>query len=238
MRGATTTCRTQKRRSCKFQSTRPMRGATAARSHIVSYSRVFQSTRPMRGATLGGYNRRFDSIISIHAPHAGRDMRQRSPVSSLQKISIHAPHAGRDRGNAHRPSRRLISIHAPHAGRDVQMLCVNVSDENFNPRAPCGARPRGIDLKSRLEYFNPRAPCGARPPEPKKVITPLKFQSTRPMRGATQRCRSQRKTLRISIHAPHAGRDNCSRFCIVLIPIFQSTRPMRGATEATFFILC
>ena len=34
-------------------------------------------------------------IISIHAPHAGRDVTSLSG-SIVQNISIHAPHAGRD----------------------------------------------------------------------------------------------------------------------------------------------
>ena len=35
-----------------FQSTRPMRGATAIAKGLCKYLGVFQSTRPMRGATL------------------------------------------------------------------------------------------------------------------------------------------------------------------------------------------
>ena len=35
---------------------------------------AFQSTRPMRGATWGLYTPWLRNLISIHAPHAGRDM--------------------------------------------------------------------------------------------------------------------------------------------------------------------
>ena len=35
----------------------------------------------------------------------------------------------------------------------------------------------------------------------------IKFQSTRPMRGATQSAAGGRRHETISIHAPHAGRD-------------------------------
>ena len=35
-------------------------------------------------------------VISIHAPHAGRDSHIRSDRESSAGISIHAPHAGRD----------------------------------------------------------------------------------------------------------------------------------------------
>ena len=57
----------------KFQSTRPMRGATAPvfdpRPAV-----TFQSTRPMRGATRLAYHTGARIGVSIHAPHAGRDV--------------------------------------------------------------------------------------------------------------------------------------------------------------------
>ena len=55
--------------------------------------------------------------------------------------------------------------------------------------------------------FNPRAPCGARPQLGDNVATNLQFQSTRPVRGATPAGGSHRQTPGISIHAPRAGRD-------------------------------
>ena len=128
-------------RYCKvvFQSTRPMRGATSAppsgdgrksgfnprapcgarrfsmctrfRSH------VFQSTRPMRGATCC---RRRDLLVPV--------------------VSIHAPHAGRDsypRGSC-RPS-WSFNPRAPCGARRMNRACASTS-RSFNPRAPCGAR--------------------------------------------------------------------------------------------------
>ena len=78
-----------------------------------------------------------------------------------------------------------ISIHAPHAGRDCQAAHREPYCTNFNPRAPCGARPRrGTTTNS----------------------TTL-FQSTRPMRGATFYILPTMRARDISIHAPHAGRD-------------------------------
>ncbi|WP_162141751.1 hypothetical protein, partial [Selenomonas artemidis] len=78
----------------KFQSTRPVRGATprhADLEHIVS----FQSTRPVRGATrFNGPNQAF-FLVSIHAPRAGRDDVLLC-CGFLRIVSIHAPRAGRD----------------------------------------------------------------------------------------------------------------------------------------------
>ena len=146
-----------------FQSTRPLRGATASKYKDVAKNYIFQSTRPLRGAT-------------------------------------------RRRG-----------------ARSARFA-------NFNPRAPCGARPT-IPHKSQAltPHFNPRAPCGARPnsaaairsrtisihaplagrdgPRYRVVKVSSKFQSTRPLRGATLCKVGVPRVLDISIHAPLAGRD-------------------------------
>ena len=94
----------------------------------------------MRGATDVGVARGGVDLISIHAPHAGRD-RGDLICQRVRQISIHAPHAGRDifvlpighvvsSFQSTRPMRgatifsstinqpKKISIHAPHAGRD------------------------------------------------------------------------------------------------------------------------
>ena len=56
---------------------------------------MFQSTRPMRGATALTTIINAYGMVSIHAPHAGRD--RRYPYAAHRGgVSIHAPHAGRD----------------------------------------------------------------------------------------------------------------------------------------------
>ena len=185
----------------------------ARRTHIAALQQEieFQSTRPVRGATI------FDQLspqaqnISIHAPRAGRDAGHQDP-GLRDGISIHAPRAGRDPhscrhtfatlifqstrpvrgatgvlGLAH-PRGAGISIHAPRAGRDRRSSMISRRRTNFNPRAPCGAR---------LEH-----------PESQRQFQP--FQSTRPVRGATRQVFRQVQLLRISIHAPRAGRDRAS----------------------------
>ena len=69
------------------------------------------------------------------------------------------------------------------------------------------------------------------------------FQSTRPMRGATPEYNEDMKLgeLKISIHAPHAGRDEVLDAIGERQDVFQSTRPMRGATQyneaaASYFV--
>ena len=65
----------------------------------------------------------------------------------------------------------------------------------------------------------------------KSRSTATVFQSTRPMRGATLHAATLAHFGRISIHAPHAGRDFSQISCWAISFRFQSTRPMRGATR-------
>ena len=70
-------------------------------------------------------------------------------------------------------------------------------------------------------------------PKPKSET---RFQSTLPMRGATQAQADCPAAARISIHAPHAGSD-WTRRQHRRPGRFQSTLPMRGATaRSTAFI--
>ena len=58
-----------------------------------------------------------------------------------------------------------------------------------------------------------------------------RFQSTRPVRGATEATEGLLAAVRISIHAPRAGRDTAMSNIVQGISQFQSTRPVRGATQ-------
>ena len=118
----------------------------------------------------------------------------------------------------------------PMRGATIDVIAEHVEQEDFNSRAPCGARL--------LHFLLP----------PYIVI----FQLTRPMRGATNARHERYNHERISTHAPHAGRDvsallslaestnfNSRAPCGARQPLntrllelktFQLTRPMRGAT--------
>ena len=102
--------------------------------------------------------------VSIHAPRAGRDGLASVLLGQVVRVSIHAPRAGRDRAERLPGLRQAVSIHAPRAGRDdTTMTAAFAKYAGFNPRAPCGARPRRSGRRfSRGRGFNPRAPCGAR----------------------------------------------------------------------------
>ena len=124
------------------------------------------------------------------------------------KISIHAPHAGCDGNSSRIKKTEEISIHAPHAGCDGVCRGRYNPQVNFNPRTPCGVRPRTTrrtrrrtgfqsthpmrgatmpveDIDALRIDFNPRTPCGVRLHRKQRENTMTIFQSTHPMRGAT-----------------------------------------------------
>ena len=78
--------------------------------------------------------------------------------------------------------------------------------------------------------FNPRAPCGARPKHLSTPQSTKRFQPTRPLRGATIRAGDIYPNIYISTHAPLAGRDWETCAYTARYIIFQPTRPLRGAT--------
>ena len=78
-----------------------------------------------------------------------------------------------------------ISIHAPRVGRDAIVNGILTNLDDFNPRAPCGARRiAGHDQ-----------------------CVDVAFQSTRPVWGATMNGALDYAADMISIHAPRVGRD-------------------------------
>ena len=105
----------------------------------------------------------------------------------------------------------LISIHAPLAGSD-------------------SLRPQNYDIPVN---FNPRSPCGERLASFDHDLMEQAFQSTLPLRGATNAIREEEKALAISIHAPLAGSDDNAKLDLENAPLFQSTLPLRGATIPT-----
>ena len=97
----------------------------------------------------------------------------------------------------------------PVWGATVPLTFLASAQADFNPRAPCGARPsHGFPLSNSSHYFNPRAPCGAR----------LEIPSPHIFNGD------------ISIHAPRVGRDTAAIAALRDAAVFQSTRPVWGAT--------
>ena len=143
-----------------FQSTRLMRGATAAVA-VPAVIIVFQSTHPMRGATRVHFPGVYDTAISIHAPHARCDtnftvkrpglvhfnprtsyeVRQMDDVESRRTATFQSTHLIRGATKYNHPVilQIVISIHAPRMGCDQHTLQSSIFI-NFNPRTSCEVR--------------------------------------------------------------------------------------------------
>ena len=146
---------------------------------------IFQSTLPMRGATAGGTRVRLWVCISIHTPHAGSDDRsfqkqkddfhfnphspcgERPPLAptsiiphvvfqstlpmrgatflTLTQRNIPAfqstlPMRGATFHCPYEDCINDISIHTPHAGSDHFAGKQAAPHSDFNPHSPCGER--------------------------------------------------------------------------------------------------
>ena len=149
-------------------------------------------------------------MISIHAPHTGRDYCTGSPRRYPTLFQSTRPIRGATVGDQILMQTDGISIHAPHTGRDLFSFCGLVSIIYFNPRAPYGARPKHMAFLYTSNKISIHAPHTGRDSSAlMQVSISGVFQSTRPIRGATQ-----------PSDRPPRNRT------------FQSTRPIRGATEA------
>ena len=164
--------------------------------------------RAPRGARRGRKEvKNGKSEISIHAPLAGRDWASSLKPLARRYFNPRAPRGARrkkkwkkrhrNKFQSTRPSRGAtagrpgpcrrsgISIHAPLAGRDFSLRLFLMA----------------------ISYFNPRAPRGARPLFATGLHDALKFQSTRPSRGATaSRPQSPRCAQYFNPRAPRGAR--------------------------------
>ena len=126
----------------------------------------------------------------------------------------------------------LISIHAPRVGSDFQKIAQDYSQNNFNPRSPCGERRRRSQSRCPGDrYFNPRSPCGERPTA--NVVGPLHVLISihAPRVGSDGGPLTSRCTRLISIHAPRVGSDLNGGTVDLSLTEFQSTLPVWGATS-------
>ena len=133
------TCHSRKTMA-EFQSTLPMRGGTRGLECWRTHYRNFNPPSPCGEGHYSADKGSLYNHISIHPPHAGRDITAltkavctitfqstlpmrggTSPdatAACISVISIHPPHAGRDKSCKEGDMLSAISIHPPHAGRD------------------------------------------------------------------------------------------------------------------------
>ena len=214
----------------------------------------FQSTHPLRGATAGHTLPRNCGRISIHAPLAGCDRHRRSADQARRGFQSTHPLRGATSISAMEPGAGIISIHAPLAGCDPLGRDHGVALAAFQSTHPlrgatrparCGnrrrpgfqsthplrgatrrqiapGRPRSISIHA------PLAGCDVAPAAQFHGL--IRFQSTHPLRGATLP-----KLITVATNINFNPRTPCGVRPIICIThtrkgVFQSTHPLRGAT--------
>ena len=233
-----------------FQSTLPLRGATAIDIRV-EREKKFQSTLPLRGATWCLLLLEGGITISIHAPLTGSDTRRevRSPVGL--HFNPRSPYGERRKQKKGGKIMR-ISIHAPLTGSDLIPMDTVRLMYNFNPRSPYGERPCSALFWCSTDDFNPRSPYGERPPRQLVGVHRRNFNPRSPY--GERRAWSGRYTVDsrdFNPRSPYGER----LACIILVKCrpnfnprspygerlsgkisvstafqFQSTLPLRGAT--------
>ena len=169
-----------------FQSTHLLRGATLPSRPYSACSRKFQSTHLLRGATHFDVRRFAQAAISIHAPLARCDPAGRSPCRARWHFNPRTSCEVR-RGIVFLSlAVCMISIHAPLARCDVHHRRFTLGAPDFNPRTSCEVRRRTLS----------------------RARSPLLFQSTHLLRGATNMRPLICPCIHISIHAPLARCDH------------------------------
>ena len=125
---------------------------------MVARKLKFQSTRPLRGATNTDKRERLVTDISIHAPLTGRDLAITINCFDGVEISIHAPLTGRDETF---PFALYVDMdfnpRAPYGARP-QTAFQTPAYRYFNPRAPYGARLSGLAVCIPLVVFQSTRP--------------------------------------------------------------------------------
>ena len=218
-------------RSRRFQSTRPVWGATGERGDQIASDTYFNPRAPCgarhapQSACYGGagnFNPRAPCgarLIYSNARCSAYWFQSTRPVwgatlfAATQAITFfsfnpRAPCGARLRGYIFRDFRRWVSIHAPRVGRDLRHDLVGFPAKGVSIHAPRVGRDAGEGRAlDGAASFNPRAPCGARPGYLQALSQLPEFQSTRPVWGATNNRVQGFLQVRVSSHAPRVGRD-------------------------------
>ena len=193
-------------------------------------TKLFQSTLPMRGATAFPALEVQSSTISIHAPHAGSDLDSLRLMNKFNRFQSTLPMRGATFGFFHFFAYNLNFNPRSPCGERLGCFRQFLPSFYFNPRSPCGERP-GVSFKRRcFSRFQSTLPmrgatwltesvsfwwdisihaphAGSDPSSHWNQAREKLFQSTLPMRGATGTEGRLSVEVVISIHAPHAGSD-------------------------------
>ena len=198
-----------------------------------SSTMTFQSTHPLRGATTSIFNT--PNTPSDFNPRTPCGVRPEASRSSQARTTFQSTHPlrGATYEQIQKNPTICISIHAPLAGCDMGRLKLpEVRHISIHaPLAGCDyVIPIHRDRRLRFQSTHPLR--GATNDNP-IFINEVAFQSTHPLRGATLIGMGLGLIFFISIHAPLAGCDTKKMSPQNRSKRFQSTHPLRGATTMT-----
>ena len=143
---------------------RPPCGGRRRRNLLSAPEYQFQSTPPVRGATAKACAGILRRAISIHAPRAGGDGSLRSVSAMSPVFQSTPPVRGATPCTGHMPVWLLHFNPRPPCGGRRPVPIFGLPYQNFNPRPPCGGRRRPLSSSfCAVKHFNPRPPCGGRP---------------------------------------------------------------------------
>ena len=126
-----------------------------------------------------------------------------------------------------------ISTHAPLAGRDSVAGAAGPLYNDFNPRAPCGARHGGEASDYDKFQISTHAPLAGRDQDRAPAYTTDKtFQPTRPLRGATLTFFLMRRPQNLFQPTRPLRGATVILWLTAKSYLFQPTRPLRGATPS------
>ena len=124
----------------EFLLTRPLRGATLAKTFGIVENENFYSHAPC-GARQNNHIRLDCPVISTHTPLAGRDKYSDAELDEIINISTHTPLAGRDHfALVHHGRHVVFLLTRPLRGATQSLFRPTQLQRYFYSHAPCGAR--------------------------------------------------------------------------------------------------
>ena len=168
----------------KFQSTHPLRGATAL-VKAVAVDRDISIHAPLAGCDSVDQRHGLGAAISIHAPLAGCDTVSILFMPRVTYFNPRTPCGVRPAAHQHHRGNRRISIHAPLAGCDLDIFC--------------------SPMTGMISIHAPLAGCDSIRVTPLPPMYSISIHA--PLAGCDEGAITFRIGDSISIHAPLAGCD-------------------------------
>ena len=196
-----------------FQSTLPLRGATAEDAVPPEPTTIFIHA-PLTGATRNSRVMAAGSWISIHAPLTGSDYLSYVSRPASAHFNPRSPY-GERRPLLWAPGPGIpFQSTLPYGERQVIRLAVSEADKFQSTLPLTGSDCNGACREISTFYFNPRSPYGERLLHIADLLRPI-ISIHAPLTGSDMADSINQADQFISIHAPLTGSDSdVRRFCL------------------------